>query len=186
MAAPLRVPPARVLISWGLLLILSLLWIRSYWRTDTLLLFVPGDRVQGVTSARGVILVAVSNVAVGREWAWSADHVAFENEADDPGFDKSAAVLIGVDETIVKPKFLGFGAVFPAQNQLLIQRTRAAVILVPHWFILGLIAIFPVRAALRRRRMARWKREGRCVQCGYDLRASPQRCPECGQVATAE
>jgi hypothetical protein len=56
----------------------------------------------------------------------------------------------------------------------------------PRWFPLVVTAILPTLAiaafAVRRRRFRR--RPGYCVSCGYDLRASPDRCPECGRATS--
>lgn len=58
----------------------------------------------------------------------------------------------------------------------------------PYWLI-GLIffAIPGTRlwSRERRRRLTLLRSGGRCVTCGYDLRATPERCPECGTVARA-
>ena len=49
----------------------------------------------------------------------------------------------------------------------------------PYWAIVVGTAMLPAAAALRRLRPGR---PGLCPDCGYDLRATPARCPECGAV----
>ena len=57
---------------------------------------------------------------------------------------------------------------------------------IPHWFLVLLFGFLPVRwFILQRRRRAR-ERIGRCAKCGYDLRATKDRCPECGTAVVAD
>ena len=55
----------------------------------------------------------------------------------------------------------------------------------PTWFVVLLMAILPTIAFRRWRRQRHRTREGLCLNCGYDLRASPGRCPECGKEVIA-
>ena|SRR5579884_3322007 len=56
------------------------------------------------------------------------------------------------------------------------------VLVVPCWFIVGLTALAPAAWAVHFRRNRRQSRGLRCAGCGYDLRATPNRCPECGAI----
>jgi hypothetical protein len=50
---------------------------------------------------------------------------------------------------------------------------------------LSLVATALLLYRWRRARIAQRELAGLCAQCGYDLRESPQRCPECGAVPLA-
>ncbi len=51
---------------------------------------------------------------------------------------------------------------------------------VPHVVLLVILAPGVLWPLLYWRRRRRRVKRGLCLNCGYDLRASPERCPECG------
>ena len=62
-------------------------------------------------------------------------------------------------------------------------RSGADVALVaPAWFVLVVSLVLPLRWLDVRRKRRRTFGPGRCQGCGYDLRATPDRCPECGAL----
>ena len=59
------------------------------------------------------------------------------------------------------------------------------IVYVPPWFIVLLFAIPPAQQIRRWRRARKRELADRCRVCGYDLRATPDRCPECGELTAA-
>jgi hypothetical protein len=62
---------------------------------------------------------------------------------------------------------------------------RQTVFVVPQGVVAGFTLIFPLIWARRYRRTRQQSIDKACARCGYDLRATPDRCPECGAVPAA-
>jgi hypothetical protein len=56
---------------------------------------------------------------------------------------------------------------------------------VQFWLLAILTGVFPLFWFVRYWRNRTRLSGGRCAHCGYDLRATPERCPECGTAAAA-
>jgi hypothetical protein len=81
-------------------------------------------------------------------------------------------------------RFLPGGFAYERSNGTNPRQVSQTWVFVPYWFLLSAPAVLPaawaVRWFVRGRRAARSRKAPTCPTCGYDLRATPERCPECG------
>ena len=146
-------------------LALAAAWVRSLWRNDSLFLE-RGPHGYFVASARGRVGV----VEVPGTWHPWRQHWASYDLRTDP------AVLVNItqspDTDNLWVLLYGRGKV----GRFLPSRWLAVPYAVPTVLFAAPPAVM-MTAALRRRHR---HRRGLCRACGYDLRGSPGRCPECG------
>ena len=153
------------------------LWVRSYWRVDVVTRL-DGNRWIGIQSAAGHF-----DVSVGQNSESISDSPRLLYYSPDPNRTVPMQVFAEFIRNTAGIKtawFLGFGYLFAETSRGSLRGFG-----VPDWFLALLFAILPalrLRAAIRSRRR---RRAGHCPRCGYDLRATPERCPECGHL-TAE
>jgi hypothetical protein len=88
----------------------------------------------------------------------------------------------------IQPGFLGFAggktfSLWGHQRGWYPHASPSRFVLVPYWFLTLLTALLPTVATARFLRRRRYG-AGFCRCCGYDMRATPARCPECGTVPT--
>ncbi len=146
----------------GLCLLLCVIllysWLRSYlprdWRMD---------------SDQGRLLIVTWEGSLPRNGAWDDwDPSRLETF-------KGVPRLWNRMITISDGRWLGFqstrGRLAPMQVH---------IIAIPFWFLFLPSAIPPVLWFVSLRRRRRRARSGHCVACGYDLRESKEKCPECG------
>jgi hypothetical protein len=194
---------ALVALSVAAFVAVAFAWLRSYWFGDVFERTTVSQTSSGlcsndlvrVLSARGVVVVS----GVRRdEQRHGPSHVinrktsAMELEPWPPRpfqFVEQKRSTTDPDQVNLLRKTLaqklGFNlrrASYPGLQYGATERVSDWAVRAPHWALM-LVTVFPPllgwRLVLRGLRRRRWRR-GVCGRCGYDLRASEARCPECG------
>ena len=131
---------------------------------------------QGIASGRSGILLLLSEVPAGREYGLTAKAVLAS------AGDVELLQEFLFDSSTTKWQRFGFSSACGSFDPMPLHTAKwhYVTLIFPYWALMLLLAPLPLQALyaalVRRRRRV----SGQCAHCGFDLRASSGRCPECG------
>jgi hypothetical protein len=132
------------------------LWVRSYWQQDAWWRD-SVDKSFAAISNRGVVRIVWGAFLQSDSGGWRLESRA-ASRSDEPAL---AFVRTDSLDGKIDVWFLNF----------------------PHWLPALLFALAPTYWLLGPwRRQSKRRKLGLCLNCGYDLIATPARCPECGRA----
>ncbi len=171
-------------LSLLLLVATAALWVRSYWVSDRLVRQSGTWASLSLCGNRGSLDIMRANVSrqVAQRRLATGENIPFCFELDHSPAIEGTFPHWGWSGDL-KWNFLGFAYYAnPANYDLAhapIELAHYTELIIPLWPFVLLCAILPLLRFylwFKRRRVA----PGHCLKCGYDLRASKDRCPECG------
>lgn len=161
-------------------------WVRSYWVTEF-----AGRRVfyspDPLHRCQSDVYVALwpATLLVAHQWV-ETDMVVWTGEAHPSPFDTSRRSEWTYHRQPARPPHAWlWHPAFDWSGSTRVPGviTKDRILDIPLWCLQAATLALPAAALVRRVRSARRAAAGACPACGYDLRATPDRCPECGRAA---
>ena len=152
----------------------SLAWlIRSCWVEDVVQFTTITADGANIRDTEWVVHSGAASVLIARSAiAWNEDQTGVKSRAPGRHFEVGSDAIGGAPSLALWRRFE------------FLRETRGVSVVgieFPSWL---LVLVFAATPAARVYRAIRRKRSpGHCRHCGYDLRATPDRCPECGKTA---
>ena len=149
------------------------LWVQSYRHSSV---FVAADAHKAVASIHGR-LVIVSPKYYMDDFEIPASVARPEFQFDMDPWEVKLLVRATAAECRMLPLGIGVPRYF---------HSFPSTWILPYWLLGMIFGVLPGAWLAKRWGRRRKHHEGLCVKCGYDLRASRERCPECGMAIPAK
>jgi hypothetical protein len=163
-------------VSLVLCALACVMWARSFLIYDTVS-FRRGDSDTSFTSLRGrLVLSRISGMPQApdsrRGWRSSHDPARTGRWRSNRPRSRTDSLTFGARDTVI----------YVSSSSAAVVPRPYRVLWGPYWSAVLAASLLPSWRALRSPRARRQLRRGRCAACGYDLCATPRRCPECGKA----
>jgi hypothetical protein len=151
------------------------LWARSYWYTYMEITCISPTTDVTVAAGTSGFYVHIDVLKRPNHESWSFHFYSYLTREGEYG-----SARMWWKPTIFNR--LGFSGAGGPPEAMQPPRRIYVWVIVPFWALTLAAGLLPT-LWLRRRILYR-SRTGHCTVCSYDLRATPDRCPECGAVPT--